>query len=155
MSKKHYWLMKSEPDVYSIDRLKQDKKTPWEGVRNYQARNFMTKDMQPGDEVLFYHSSTEPPGIAGMAKVSKKAFPDPTQFDSRSDYYDKKATVENPIWFCVEIEFTKKFAKLISLDQIKKEKSLNEMLVLKKGQRLSVQPVDEKHFKHILKMAAL
>lgn len=147
--------MKSEPDVYSIDRLKQDKKTSWEGVRNYQARNFMTKDMQPGDEVLFYHSSAEPPGIAGMAKVSKKAFPDPTQFDSRSDYYDKKATAENPIWFCVEIEFTKKFAKLISLDQIKKEKSLNEMLVLKKGQRLSVQPVDEKHFKHILKMAAL
>ncbi len=144
--------MKSEPDVYSIDHLKKDIRSLWEGVRNYQARNFMMNQMQPGDEVLFYHSNAEPPGIAGIAKVSKKALPDPSQFDSRSEYHDKKATKDKPIWYCVEVEFLKKFPQVISLDELKKEKPLTDMLVLKRGQRLSVQPVSEKHFEHVLKL---
>lgn len=154
MPKKQYWLMKSEPEVYSIDNLRKDKKTLWEGVRNYQARNFMMKDMQLGDEVLFYHSNAEPSGIAGIARISKTSLPDPSQFDPQSEYYDKKASKEKPIWFCVEVEFEKSFAKVLSLDQLKKEKLLTEMLVLKRGQRLSVQPVDEKHFHYIQKLSA-
>jgi len=149
---KNAWLMKSEPDVYSIASLKKDKRTWWEGVRNYQARNFM-KEMAVGDEVLFYHSSAEPPGIAGLARVSKTAQPDQTQFNAKSDYHEPKATKEKPMWFCVEVEFVKEFSQLISLDRLKKEKSLSEMLVLQRGQRLSVQPVGEKHFKKVLEMA--
>lgn len=152
MPEKRYWLMKSEPEVYSIDHLKKDKRCLWEGVRNYQARNFMMKDMNPGDQVLFYHSNAEPSGVAGVAKVTKKAVPDPTQFNSRSEYYDKKATAEKPIWFCVEVEFVQKFQRLISLEDLRKEKSLAELLVLKRGQRLSVQPVTAKHFQTVLKL---
>ncbi len=148
-----YWLMKSEPDVYSIDHLAKDKTTWWENVRNYQARNFMMKDMQLGDLVLFYHSNAEPPGIAGIAEVSKLAEADQNQFDKKSEYYDAKASKENPIWFCVQVRFKKKFKKLIPLSELKNEKPLAEMLVLKKGQRLSIQPVLEKEFAHILKLA--
>ena len=100
-----YWLMKSEPDVFSIDDLKKQKQTTWDGVRNYQARNFMMNDMQVGDLVLFYHSNAKPPGIAGLATVSKKAEPDPTQFDKKSEYFDPKATKEKPRWFCVKVKF--------------------------------------------------
>lgn len=149
-----HWLMKTEPDVFSIDDLAKNKTTLWEGVRNYQARNFMTKDMQLKDLVLFYHSNATPPGIAGIAEVSKLAVPDPTQFDKKSEYYDKKATKEKPIWFCVEVKFVKKFTKLFSLEEIKNEKALQEMLVIKKGQRLSIQPVSEKDFQWINKKLA-
>ena len=97
--------MKSEPTTYSIDHLKKDKKTIWDGVRNYQARNFMMQDMKVGDTVLFYHSNAEPPGVSGVAKISKAAIPDPTQFDKKSKYFDPKATKEKPRWFCVEIAF--------------------------------------------------
>lgn len=149
---KKIWLMKSEPDVFSIDTLKKDKTTWWEGVRNYQARNFMRDEMKVGDEVLFYHSSTEIPGIAGLAKVSKAAEPDKAQFDKKSEYYEPKATKEKPYWFCVQVEFVEKFPEVFSLEQIKKEKSLSTMLVLKKGQRLSIQPVTETEYKNILKL---
>jgi len=140
-----YWLMKSEPDVYSIDQLKKDKTTWWEGVRNYQARNFM-KEMQVGDGVLFYHSNAEPPGIAGLARVSKLAAPDKAQFDKKSEYYDAKATNEKPIWFCVEVEFEEKFKNYLSLQDLRDNAKLSEMVVLQKGSRLSVQPVEKKHF---------
>ena len=139
--------MKSEPDTFSIDHLKADKKTLWEGVRNYQARNFMMKDMQVGDEVLFYHSSAEPTGMAGLAVISGESRPDPSQFNKKSKYFDSKATLEKPIWFCVEVSFVKKFNSVFSLSEIKKVPALSDMLVLKKGQRLSIQPVDSKHFK--------
>lgn len=146
-----YWLMKSEPEVFSIDDLKKNKKTLWEGVRNYQARNFMMKDMKVGDLVLFYHSNATPPGVAGIAKVTKLAQPDPTQFDKKSEYFDSKATQEKPIWYCVEVCFVKKFDEVYSLEQIKSNPKLKNMLVIKKGQRLSVQPVEEDDFNFLTK----
>lgn len=144
--------MKSEPDVFSIDNLQRDKTTWWEGVRNYQARNFMINDMKVGDLVLFYHSNATPPGIAGIAKISKPAQADASAFDKKSEYYEPKATKEKPIWQCVQVQFVEKFERLISLDEIRETKSLAEMLVLKKGQRLSIQPVSEKHFEIIKKI---
>jgi predicted RNA-binding protein with PUA-like domain len=145
---KKYWLMKTEPNVFSIQDLKKNKTTLWEGVRNYQARNFMVS-MEVGDDVLFYHSSCEVPGVAGLAVVSKKAVPDPLQFDKKSEYYDPKATKEKPIWHCVEVKFVTEFNDIVSLEQIKKDKKLATMLVIKKGQRLSIQPVIESEFEHI------
>ena len=112
--------MKSEPDTFSIDHLKADKKTLWEGVRNYQARNFMMKDMQVGDEVLFYHSSAEPTGMAGLAVISGESRPDPSQFNKKSKYFDSKATLEKPIWFCVEVSFVKKFNSVIIIRHFKR-----------------------------------
>lgn len=150
-----YWLMKSEPDVFSIDQLKKDSTTWWEGVRNYQARNFMMKDMEVGDQVLFYHSNAEPPGVAGLAVVSKKAEPDKLQFDKKSEYFDPKATKEKPIWFCVEVKFDKKFPELVSLQDLRDNDKLKDMLVLAKGSRLSIQPVDKKHFDIVKKMGGL
>lgn len=141
-----YWLMKSEPEVYSIDNLAKDKTTLWEGVRNYQARNFMINDMQIGDQVLFYHSNATPSGISGIAMVSGLAQPDPSAFDKKSEYYEPKATQEKPIWFCVQIKFVKKFNNFVSLDSLRKEQKLQSMLVLKKGQRLSIQPVTKEEF---------
>ncbi len=149
------WLMKSEPDVYSIDQLAKDKTTWWGGVRNYQARNFMMNDMKVGDWVLFYHSNAEPPGVAGLAKVSKVAAPDETQFDKKSEYFDPKASKEKPIWFCVQVEFVKKFKNLVSLQDLRDEPKLADLLVLKKGQRLSIQPVSKVHFDLIKKMGGI
>lgn len=151
----NYWLMKSEPDVYSIDQLKKDKTTCWEGVRNYQARNFMMKDMKVGDHVLFYHSNAEPSGVAGIAKISSPAQPDKTQFDKKSEYYDEKATRERPQWFCVQVEYVKKFKQVLSLADLRRLEPLADMLVLKKGSRLSVQPVNELHFDMVKKMGGL
>lgn len=151
---KKYWLMKSEPDVYSIDALKKDKTTWWEGVRNYQARNFMN-EMAVGDEVLFYHSSAEPPGVAGIARVTKAAEPDKLQFDKKSDYYEPKATPGKPTWFCVQIGFVAKFAELIPLEKLRAEKKLADMKVLQKGQRLSVQPVTAAEFELVRRMGGL
>ena len=148
----HYWLMKSEPDVFSIDTLKSKKKSGWDGVRNYQARNFMRDDMKLGDMVLFYHSSCDIPGIAGMARVSHESLPDPTQFDPKSDYYDPKATKENPRWFMVEVEFVEKFNEVITLHTLKSIKALENMPLVQKGSRLSINPVTEKEFKTILKL---
>lgn len=142
--------MKSEPHTFSIDDLKKNKTTEWEGVRNYQARNFMKDDMTVGDQVLFYHSSCEVPGVVGLAVVSRKARPDKTQFDKKSEYYFPKATLEKPSWFCVEIKFQKKFSQTITLEELKTDKSLKDLLVIKRGQRLSIQPVSEKDFNYIL-----
>jgi predicted RNA-binding protein with PUA-like domain len=145
-----YWLMKSEPEAFSIDDLKAKKRSLWDGVRNYQARNFMMNDMKIGDQVLFYHSNATPPGIAGLAEISKEAVPDPTAQDPKSKYFDPKAAPEKPIWFCVEVKFKKKFKRLIPLEELRAEKPLKEMLLLKKGQRLSIQPVTEKEYQYIL-----
>ena len=138
-----YWLMKSEPDEFSIDDLAAapGQTVAWIGVRNYQARNFMRDQMQSGDRVLFYHSSCDEPGIAGVAEVSKRAYPDATQFDRKSKYHDAKATPESPRWFNVEVKFVRK-TRLIGLPELRKHKALASMRVLAKGNRLSITPVD-------------
>lgn len=148
---KKYWLMKSEPDVYSIDDLKADKTTWWEGVRNYQARNFMN-EMSVGDDVLFYHSSAEPSGVAGLAVVTKTAEPDKLQFDKKSEYHEPKATKDKPTWFCSQVGFKSKFKSVITLDDLRGKKELKDMFVLRKGQRLSVQPVTADEFEVVKKM---
>lgn len=148
-----HWLMKTEPDVLSIDKLQKLKTSLWDGVRNYQARNFMMKDMQVGDEVLFYHSSCEVPGVAGLARVEKAAVPDPTQFDKKFEYYDPKATKEKPIWYCVTVRFEEKFDNPVTLVDLRNEPKLKTMLVLKRGQRLSIQPVTPKEFECVVNMS--
>ena len=150
-----YWLFKSEPDEFSIDDLRQQKRAPWEGVRNYQARNFMRDQCRKGDIILFYHSSCKPAGVAGLAVVTKEAFDDPAQFDPKSPYYDSKSTPENPRWQCVEVGFKAKFPRLVELSEIKASAGLKDMVLVRKGSRLSIQPVTEKEFQKILKMAGL
>ena len=150
---RRYWLMKSEPDVFSIDDLERDGRTGWDGVRNYQARNFMRDDMQLGDGVLFYHSNARPPGVAGVARISRESHPDPTAFDPDSEYHDGKSTRENPRWFMVEVEFVDKFPELISLDTLREIPGLEEMMVLRRGTRLSVQPVTRAEFDAVVKLA--
>ncbi|MEM1207198.1 MAG: EVE domain-containing protein [Acidobacteriota bacterium] len=153
MSERGYWLLKSEPHVYSIDDLYRDGSTYWDGIRNYQARNFMRDDMKVGDLVLYYHSNTKPPGVVGLARISKEAYPDPTQFDEDNKYFDPKATEENPRWMVVDVEPVARFGDTVTLDQLKAEEALDGMLVIRKGQRLSVQPVEERHFLHVCAMA--
>lgn len=145
----NYWLMKSEGDCYSIDDLKKDKVTPWSGVRNYQARNFMRDHMKKGDMVLFYHSSSKPTGVYGITKVTANAHADETQFEKGGEYYDHKSTKENARWQCVDVGFVKKFKEPVTLEQIKFQDSLAGMMVRNRGSRLSIQPVSEKHFKII------
>jgi predicted RNA-binding protein with PUA-like domain len=152
-AKRHYWLMKSEPDVYSIDDLARDGRAEWEGVRNYQARNLMRDEMREGDLVLFYHSNAKPPGVAGVARVCREAYPDPTQFDRKSQYHDPKSKRDDPRWLLVDVEFVERFDEVVSLADLKADPALEGMKVTQKGQRLSVQPVDEPHFRHILKVA--
>ena len=147
-----YWLMKSEPDAYSIHDLENDRKTDWDGVRNYQARNFMRDDMRAGDQVLFYHSNAKPPGIAGLARVSREAFPDYTAWDVNSKYFDPKASSDNPTWQMVEIEFVCVFSHFISLQELKEHPDLGSMIVTQKGSRLSIQPVEKQHFNIIKKL---
>ena len=149
----NYWLAKSEPDTYSIDDLKRDKKTIWEGVRNYQARNFL-REMKVGDLVLFYHSNAKPPGVIGIAEVCRNAEIDPTQFDKKSDYFDPKATAEKPRWFCPQVKFKQKFSELISLDSLKNNKALQDLPLVQKGSRLSVMPIQKNHFETILNLAS-
>lgn len=150
---KRYWLVKSEPDVYSIDALKKDGHTGWTGVRNYTARNFMRDSMQEGDLVLYYHSNAEPSGIAGLAKVHGAPLADPTQFDKKSDYFDDTSDTAAPRWVMAQIGFVEKFAKLIPLDVLKADPTLAGMPLLAKGQRLSVMPVSPEHFARVLKLA--
>jgi len=147
-----YWLMKSEPDVFSIDDLKQKGKTHWEGVRNYQARNYLRDEMKIGDLVLFYHSNAEPPGVAGIGRVCTDAYPDHFSWDPHSHYFDPKSTPDNPRWFMVDIEFVEKFDDLISLNTLKETSELQGMLVTQRGMRLSVQPVDKNHFDIVARM---
>jgi predicted RNA-binding protein with PUA-like domain len=146
---KHYWLMKSEPESYGIDHLKKDGSTAWEGVRNFQARNFM-QAMEVGDEVLFYHSSCAVPGIYGLAKVSAVASPDKTQFDPKSHYFDARAKKEKPIWFCVRVSYVRTFKVPLTLTEMKADKKLNRMKMLEQGSRLSVTPVGDAEFAHIM-----
>ena len=151
--KPKHWLMKSEPGSYSITDLKKEGKAFWDGVRNYQARNFMMRDMQVGDRVLFYHSNADPSGITGLAEVCKEALPDPTSWDKKSKYYDPKSPKENPRWFAVTVKFVKMFDRVIDLKELRKKPTLKDMLVLKKGQRLSVMPVMKKEYDVILRMS--
>jgi predicted RNA-binding protein with PUA-like domain len=141
-----YWLMKSEPDVFSIHDLEKVKQEPWSGVRNYQARNFMWQEMQLGDLVVFYHSNAKPSGIAGIAKVASHPYPDPTQFDPQSEYFDAKATLEKPRWWLVDVAHVQTYSQLIPLEALKQHEVLSHMLVCKKGSRLSIVPVDKAHF---------
>lgn len=152
-TKKQYWLMKSEPSEFSIDDLKKKKREMWDGVRNYQARNFMRDEMRVGDEVLFYHSNANPIGVAGVAKVCSESYPDPTAFDKNDAHYDPKSKKEKPTWFLVDVCFTKKFKAVIPLSALRNDKKLVGMPLLQRGQRLSVQRVDKKHFDHIVNMA--
>lgn len=146
--------MKSEPIAYSIDDLQKEKKTTWEGVRNYQARNYMRDEMKPGDLALFYHSNAKPSGIAGICRITKTRIPDFTALNPESKYFDPKASKENPRWMMVEVEFVKKFPQLISLKELKENPKLKGMKVLQKGSRLSILPVSNEHFKFIEKMGA-
>ena len=149
----NHWLIKSEPDVFSIDDLARVGREPWSGVRNYQARNYMWKDMKPGDLALFYHSNAKPPGIAGIAKVVGTPYPDPTQFDAKSEYHDPKATEEKPRWFLVDFEFVGKFQEILTLEAIKADTLLSEMMICQRGTRLSITPVDPLHYKRACKLA--
>jgi predicted RNA-binding protein with PUA-like domain len=148
-----HWLIKSEPVVFSIDDLAKVKREPWTGVRNYQARNFMWNDMQPGDLALFYHSNAKPPGIAGVAKVAGLPYPDSTQFDPNSEYFDPRATREKPRWWLVDFYFVGKFDEILTLEAIKADPILSEMMVCQRGTRLSITPVDPPHFKLVCKLA--
>ena len=140
MTKENFWLMKSEPDAYSIDSLKNDRVTLWDGIRNYQARNFMRK-MEIGDKVFFYHSNCKPPGIVGLMEVIELNIVDPTQFDVGSKYYDPKSNPENPRWDCVKVKYIFKSKEILSLPELKILFKEEELLVVKKGNRLSIIPV--------------
>jgi predicted RNA-binding protein with PUA-like domain len=144
--------MKSEPNVYSIDDLKKDGSTHWDGVRNFKARNYM-KEMKEGDGVLFYHSNANPKAVVGLAQVCKEAYPDFTQFDKRNKYYEPRATKQKPYWYMVDIEFVSKLDEPVTLDELRQTAGLDGMSLLKKGQRLSVQRVTPHEWKTILKMA--
>jgi predicted RNA-binding protein with PUA-like domain len=137
----HYWLMKSEPEVYGIQDLARDRQTIWDGVRNYQARNFL-REMQIGDLAFFYHSNTTPPGIAGLMQIVQTGIDDPTQFDPSSKYYDPKSTKDKPRWQTVQVEYGKEFASLITLDQLRQQFTPDQLWVVRQGNRLSVMPVE-------------
>jgi predicted RNA-binding protein with PUA-like domain len=149
------WLMKSEPDVYAFDDLKNavNRSSMWEGVRNYQARNFMRDEMKKGDLVLFYHSNCKQPGIVGLAEISsQQAYPDPTQFDPGSHYHDPKSTEDNPRWLVVDVRYKGDLKRPLSLKEIKADPKLEGIWVARRGMRLSVQPVEPEHAQHILSL---
>ena len=147
---RHYWLMKSEPDAFSIDDLKRKKQEAWDGVRNYQARNYMRDGMRVGDKVFFYHSNCAEPGIVGIATVATDAYPDPSQFDPKSKYFDPGSSRDNPRWLLVDVKFAKKLKRTITLKELQADPALDGMVLVRKGSRLSVQPVDAGHWEHIL-----
>ena len=149
MTEPNYWLMKSEPDAYSIDTLKNDEETLWDGIRNYQARNFM-RNMNKGDKVFFYHSNCKPPGIVGLMEVIDLKITDPTQFDKSSKYFDPKSKPENPRWDCVKVKFISKSRNILSLSELRSLFSEEDLLVVKKGNRLSILPVRNDIAKKIL-----
>lgn len=146
--------MKTEPSVFGIDDLERVGREPWDGVRNYQARNFMRDEMAVGDLVLLYHSNAKPPGVAGVARVASEAYPDPTAFDGRSKYHDPKSDPDDPRWWLVDVEFVERLPEFVSLDALKAdaEGPLDGMLVVRRGQRLSIQPVEARHFARVLRM---
>jgi len=147
------WLMKSEPDVYSIDDLRRDGSTCWEGVRNYQARNLM-REMEVGDAVLFYHSNAKPPGVAGLARVARTAYPDHFSWEAGHKYFDPKSSANEPRWWMVDIEYVETLPHLVALDQLKTEPALEDMVVTKRS-RLSVQPVRREEYEVVVRMGGL
>jgi len=151
-----YWLFKSDPDEFSIEDLKKriNKTTFWDGIRNYQARNFLRDEIKKGDEVIFYHSSSDPLAVMGYCEVVKDGYPDHTQFDSKSDHFDPRADKKNPTWFMVDIKLIKEFKKPVTLNEIKSNKKLKDMKLIQRGQRLSVMPVTSAEWDEILKMGA-
>ena len=151
-AKTQYWLMKSEPDAFSIDDLKRKGQEAWDGVRNYQARNFMRDGMRVGDKVFFYHSNCAEPGIVGVAEVATDAYPDPSQFDPKSKYFDAASSRDNPRWMLVDVKFVKKLKRTIGLKELQSEPALAEMALVRKGNRLSVMPVEAVEWRHILGM---
>ncbi|NRA43893.1 MAG: EVE domain-containing protein [Oligoflexales bacterium] len=148
-----YWLMKSEPEVFSMDDLSKVPREPWDGVRNYQARNFM-KSMKKGDLAFFYHSNCKPPGIAGLMTIAKTAYPDYTAWDPNSPYFDEKSSEENPRWFMVDVKYKKRFKELITLDELKQEKKLADLPLVRKGNRLSIMPVTAQQWDYILSLSS-
>ena len=154
---RRYWLMKSEPRVFSIEDLAQSPKqtTCWDGVRNYQARNFLRDDARVGDLVLFHHSNADPVGVAGIAKVVRAGYPDPFQFDKRNKYFDPKSKPENPTWITIDVGFVEKFVEIVSLSTLKSMPGLEKMVVTQRGSRLSVQPVTPTEWAQICKMGGV
>ena len=146
----NYWLVKSEPDVFSIHDLQRVDVEGWNGVRNYQARNMLRDQMRIGDQILFYHSSCTEPGIVGLAEVASSSYPDMTALEPDSPYYDAKSTLENPRWYQVDVKFIRRFARTITLNQLRNQPALTELLLLRKGNRLSVMPVSPTHWHSIL-----
>jgi predicted RNA-binding protein with PUA-like domain len=151
----NWWVVKSEPDVFSIDDLENstNKTTFWDGVRNYQARNFLRDSMKIGDKVLFYHSSTDPMGVAGWCEVVREGYPDSSAFDPQSHYFDASSTPDNPVWIMVDIKLVEKFSRLVTLQEIKENPNLKDMTLIKRGNRLSVFPVKEEEFNEVLRLA--
>ena len=147
---KRYWLIKSEPKEFSIDDLARVKVEPWTGIRNYQARNFMRDGMQIGDGILFYHSNCPEPGVVGIAEVASATFPDPTQFDKRSDYYDPASKCEEPRWLAIDVRYVRKLVRTISLAELKDHDELAEFTLVRRGNRLSVMPVTRAHWDFII-----
>ncbi len=147
-----FWLFKSEPDVYSIDDLQKDKTAHWDGIRNYQARNFLRDDISVGDQIFFYHSNAPQTGIAGIAEVCKAAYPDHTAFDPKSNYFDPKSKLANPTWYMVDVKFVRKLKRLISLQELKTHPELEKMMVVQTGSRLSIQPVKATEWQVVLNL---
>lgn len=152
MPNQRYWLMKSEPSVYAFADLQRDGRTTWDGVRNFQARNLLRDEVQAGDQVLFYHSSAEPPGVAGVAEVARAGFPDASQFDAGGDHYDPASKPSDPRWFAVELKPVRALPRLVSLDELKANPKLEGMDLLRRGNRLSVQRVAAAEFREVLRM---
>jgi predicted RNA-binding protein with PUA-like domain len=148
----NYWLMKSEPDVFGIDDLKRVKVEPWDGVRNYQARNMMRDDMKKGDLAFFYHSNCDEPGIVGVMTIARAGYADETAFNPETKYYDPKSDPDNPRWYRVDVRFKHKFKRTISLNELRQQKALQSMPLLRKGNRLSVMPVSEEEWNYILSL---
>ena len=153
---KRYWLVKSEPSVFSIEDLKKSKNqtTCWDGVRNYQARNFLRDEMKKGDQVLYYHSKTDPNAIVGICEVVKEGYVDHTQFDPENKHFFPSADPQNPIWFMVDVKYVKEFKKPVTLQELKGNLKLKNMKLIQRGNRLSVMPVEKKEFDEIVKMGA-
>ncbi|HEX9941538.1 MAG TPA: EVE domain-containing protein [Thermoanaerobaculia bacterium] len=149
---KHYWLLKCEPEAYTIDDLERDGTTTWEGVRNFQARNFLRDEMKVGDGVLFYASNAEPSGVTGVAEIAREGYPDPFAFRKGHTYFDPKSDPENPTWYMVDIRFIEKFPGIVPLAALKETPGLEDMVVTQKGSRLSVQPVTKKEFEIVRKL---
>lgn len=152
MSKKRYWLMKTEPESFSIHDLEKRKVESWDGVRNYQSRNFMRDEMKVGDGVLIYHSNAKETGAAGVARVAREGHPDKTAWDPESKYFDPKSDPNNPTWILVDVEFVEKFPKVVELADLKANPKLEGMMVTKRGMRLSIQPVEKAHYDEVIRM---